>query len=116
MSDFIFMPPEDPYSTQPNDELLERTAARRETARLAMGLLEKSPAPDDRYRDWKSTQTNRIIALRIPIELLARLNQVAADAATNRSHLIRQMVADYLNSMESKGIRFSGCLLSVDTI
>ena len=116
MSDFIFMPPEDCYSTRPKEEVFERMEARRETARLAKSLLERTDGTSDDHRISTPALESRIIALRMPSELLLRLNQVAADAATNRSHLVRQMVADYLNSMESQGIRFSGCLLSVDRV
>jgi predicted DNA-binding protein len=67
-------------------------------------------------REKKDISTSRTIAVRMPIQLLHRLNAVAADAATGRSHLLRQMIADYLNSMENSGIRFNGCLLSVDKV
>ena len=111
MSDFILMPPAGSYPAEECDEELLRLQNRRRIANLANSLLSETSEPTDVGR----VSTNRLIALRIPKELLDRLNQVAADAATNRSHLVRQMVADYLNSMEGRGLRFNGCLLSVDT-
>ena len=111
MSEFKIMPPDDSYSAEEYDAEFLRLQTRRRIASLAQSLLIETSDSTDVGR----FSTNRIIALRIPEELLDRLNQVAADAATNRSHLVRQMVADYLNSMEGRGIRFNGCLLSVDT-
>lgn len=113
MSDFIFMPPEDfsPDQTE-EDTFLHRQENREQLANLAMSLLEAPKASAN--VNGVASGPNSIIALRMPKALLNRLDSAAADAATNRSHLVRQMVADYLNSMEGQGIRFNGCLLSVD--
>ncbi len=120
MSDFIFpLPDEFMYVHSVEEDALRIQRERRARLKEVADSVSTSfvaAAEMERQEKLKRPQTTRTIAVRMPNELLQRLNSVAADAATGRSHLIRQMVADYLNSMEDQGIRFSGCLLSVDKI
>lgn len=118
MTDFIFPAPDEFDSVQPKEEEVRLLQAyyRHQVGQLAQDLLAESSVKVEQETQQNRISENRIIALRIPSPLLERLNKVASDAATNRSHLIRQMIADYLNSMEGRGIRFNGCLLSIDQI
>jgi hypothetical protein len=120
MPDFIFPSPDDHTYIQSEDEEALR-AKREQRARLKELVASVSAsfaeaAELERQQRLKKPVTTRTVAVRMPIDLFQRLNSAASDAATGRSHMIRQMVADYLNSMEDQGIRFSGCLLSVDKI
>lgn len=56
---------------------------------------------------------SRIITVRMPTDLVERLDFVAASAATNRGHLLRQIASDYLNYVQENGIVFRGSLLSM---
>ena len=53
----------------------------------------------------------RLINLKMPNHMIDRLDQIARDAGTNRSQLIRQILADFLNHIWTQGIRFRGSTL-----
>ena len=55
---------------------------------------------------------NRVITFRVPVELLARLDAVAVDAACTRGHLIRQIIAEYMWYVEECNVRYRGSLLT----
>jgi hypothetical protein len=117
MSAFIF-PHNDDANEHPEFDPLREQG--REKLREVINAMQASfKAAEVDYQ--RNTRANKArgsvsICLRMPVSLIKRLDAVAASAATSRSHLLRQMAADYLNSMEDAGIRFSGCLLSVDKI
>lgn len=124
MTDYVFFPSDDASnSDRPEEvesaELKARRLRHERLKELRTNVFDRAyeAAADQAEEDWhrkNTAPTSRTIAVRMPVVLLDRLSATAADAATGRSHLIRQMVADYLNSMDGQGIRFSGCLLSVD--
>jgi len=115
MPDFIFPPPDD-FLYHDEETAKAREDRRRDQAELAASMSAALVRGYGMELRERRAPTSRTIALRIPLPLLVRLDAVAIDAATGRSHLIRQMIADYLNSMQCQGIRFSGCLLSVDKV
>ena len=116
MADFIFPAPDefDSNQTEEDETRLLRAYYRHQVGQLARGMIEESNSKVEVKQRRNVDTESRIIALRMPEQLLERLNRVASDAATNRSHFIRQLIADYLNSMEGRGMRFNGCLLSID--
>lgn len=59
-----------------------------------------------------SVARNRIATFRIPIDLLARLDDIADDAATSRGHMLRQIVAEYICYVEECDVRYKGSLLT----
>ena len=55
---------------------------------------------------------NRIATFRIPADLLARLDEIADDAATSRGHMLRQIVAEYICYVAECDVRYKGSLLT----
>lgn len=53
----------------------------------------------------------RLISLKMPTDVLDGLDQIAKDAGSNRSQLIRQLASDFLNYVWVNGITFRGSLL-----
>ena len=53
----------------------------------------------------------RLITLRMPTEMIERLDLIAKDADVSRSQLIRQIAADFINYVWVNGVRFRGSLL-----
>ncbi len=53
----------------------------------------------------------RLINLKMQVGMIDRLDEIAKDAGTNRSQLIRQIVADFLNHVWVHGSRFRGSML-----
>lgn len=74
----------------------------RETNRLHEE--EEARAEAERLRE-------RLINLKMPNHMIDRLDEIAKDAGTSRSQLIRQIVADFLNHVWAQGIRFRGSTL-----
>jgi hypothetical protein len=91
----------DPISTKTQQSLRESVIS------IQRSLLE-AQAEERRL----SASTNRAITFRIPVELLERLDFVADDAATGRSHLLRQIVAEYLCYVSECDIRYKGSMLT----
>jgi predicted DNA-binding protein len=113
-------PPHDEFGFHESEEEKMRIkqlqrARLAEIAKSVSAALVAATAAEQEER-MKKPSPSHTISVRMPIKLLQQLNAVASDAATGRSHLIRQIVTDYLNSMEDQGIRFGGCLLRVDNM
>jgi hypothetical protein len=90
-----------------------------EAARYQRILLEKARRIDESARKEREEEArraampkSRVVTLRMPIDLIEGLDHVAADAATNRGHLLRQIASDYLNYVRANGIVYRGSLMS----
>lgn len=59
----------------------------------------------------QSEKWNQIITFRMPNEMLNRLDTVAADAATTRGFLIRQIIATYLSYVAEHSVTYNGSLI-----
>jgi hypothetical protein len=108
MTNFIF--------DTPPDDTPELSA---ETSKYHRMLLEKARRLDESARQEREEEArraamprNRVVTLRMPIDLIEELDHVAADAATNRGHLMRQIASDFLNYVRANGIVYRGSLMS----
>lgn len=57
---------------------------------------------------------SRAISIRMENQLINQIDFLATQAGTNRGHLIRQIVIDYLNYLKTNEIFFAGSLLSLN--
>ena len=63
----------------------------------------------------RSAAANRAITFRMPVDLLERFDLVAEDAATGRSQLLRQIVAEYLCYVAECDVKYKGSLLTANS-
>lgn len=73
--------------------------------------VQKSLQEAKEYERRITAQRNRIITFRFPKDQLDRLDAVAADAATSRGHLLRQIIATYLGYIDECHITYNGSLI-----
>lgn len=97
----------------PDDDLADPIAAKtRQSLRESVISIQQSLLQAQAEERRLSASANRSITFRIPIDLLDRLDSVAEDAATGRSHLLRQIVAEYLCYITECDIRYKGSMLT----
>jgi predicted DNA binding CopG/RHH family protein len=80
--------------------------------RFAASVRDKLRRDREERERLEARPKSRVITLRMPTELVERLDQVAAEAGTNRGHLLRQISSDFLNYVWANGIQYRGSLLS----
>jgi hypothetical protein len=102
----IFMCPPD------DDEFDLISAKARPSFRESVISIQQSLLQAQAEERRLSASASRAITFRIPVELLERLDFVAEDAATGRSHLLRQIVAEYLCYVSECDIRYKGSMLT----
>lgn len=82
------------------------------------GMHQQARAVHDAFRYAEAearrqeTAKGRVVTFRVPVELLDRFDEVVADAATSRGHMLRQIVAEYLCYVEEASVRYRGSLLT----
>ena len=106
MTAYMFPPLDDGYEEEPPRS--KSSNALRETI-----LALRQSAIDAKEEARRIAEArNRIITFRMPVDLLARLDIVADDAATSRGHMLRQIVAEYMCYVEECDVRYKGSLLT----
>lgn len=104
---FIFPSPEPQYDSLESYELVEAKQQLRDLARSVQDSIRQGIQSERQ----DSEQRNRVVTCRFPKEQLARLDEVVADAATSRGHLIRQIVASYLSYIDDCHISYKGSMI-----
>ena len=97
----------------PMDEELEPVAQNpRQAVRDAVISIQEAFLAAQAQERQLTAARNPVATFRIPVDLLKRLDEIADDAATSRSHLIRQIVAEYISYVDESNVRYKGSLLS----
>lgn len=106
---FIFpaMDAEPEYETL---DSYEKAHSRQQLRESVIAIQESIRAAKEQER-LLSAQWNRSISFRLPKDQLDRLDAVAADAATTRGQMIRQIIAAYLSYINDCGISYKGSLI-----
>ena len=76
-----------------------------------ISVQEAVKAADATERDI-ATSRSRVATFRMPVEQLQRLDEITKDAVTSRSHLLRQIVAEYICYVDEYNVRYRGSLLT----
>ncbi len=101
----IFYPPMD------NESAPITQSMRQAVLDSMMSIQESVRAAEAMKRDLAESR-HRVATFRIPVEQLQRLDEITADAATSRSHLLRQIVAEYICYVDECNVRYRGSLLT----
>jgi Ribbon-helix-helix protein, copG family len=101
----IFYPPSD-------DEPAPITHSMRQAVLNSMMSIQQSVKATEALQRESAASRHRVATFRIPVEQLQRLDEITADAATSRSHLLRQIVAEYICYVDECSIRYRGSLLT----
>lgn len=101
----IFYPPSD-------DEPAPITRSMRQAVLDSMMSIQQSVRAAEAMERELAETRHRVATFRIPIEQLQRLDEITADAATSRSHLLRQIVAEYICYVDECNVRYRGSLLT----
>jgi hypothetical protein len=102
----IVYPPE--CEDAPNPGVREATHALRQQAKAIREAFQHAELEERRQRSAKS----RVVTFRIPAEMLDRFDLITQDAATNRGHMLRQIVAEYICYVDECAVRYGGSLLT----
>jgi hypothetical protein len=95
-----------------DDEPVPISQSVRQSIRESMlSIQEVVKAAETMERELTSSR-NCVATFRIPVEQLQRLDEITEDAATNRSHLLRQIVAEYICYVDECNVRYRGSLLT----
>lgn len=96
-----FEPDRSPERMRQADALLAKIRRVEEAARLEQ----------EEEARRASQPKSRVVTLRMPIEQIEALDQVAVASGINRGLLLRQLAADFINYIKENGIEFRGSLL-----
>ncbi len=102
----IIYPPESEQAPDPGAGNV--THVLRQQAKAIREAFQHAEVEERRQRSAKSC----VVTFRIPAELIDRFDVITQDAATNRGHLLRQIVAEYICYVDECNVRYRGSLLT----
>ena len=101
----IFYPPMD-------DEPAPISQSVRQAVRHSMISIQEAVKAAEAMERELAASRNRVATFRLPIDQLQRLDEITEDAATTRSHLLRQIVAEYICYVDECKVRYRGSMLT----
>lgn len=107
MTSIIFELPPDSWQPAPSDAEYEHQKLLAMTRRMSESLRQMQ----EEEARLASRPEERLVNLKMPTEMIDRLDQIAKDAGTSRSQLMRQVISDFMNYVWANGISFRGSLL-----
>ena len=101
----IFYPPMD-------DEPVPTSHSLRQAVRDSMMSVHAAIKAAESMEHEAASARHRVATFRIPVEQLQRLDEITEDAATTRSYLLRQIVAEYICYVDECKVRYRGSMLT----
>ncbi|MBK7616332.1 MAG: ribbon-helix-helix protein, CopG family [Burkholderiales bacterium] len=103
------------YPAQDNESEPSASPIRQAVRESVISIHHAAKAADAERRQIAAART-RVTTFRIPVDLLKRLDEIAEDAATNRGHLLRQIIAEYVCYVDEHQVRYKGSLLTAQAL